>query len=306
MRTPVVGLFVLFLMLGVFAAPRARAADEKDDDDAKTVEALKGIGLSIGPSSDGKRWIISLTEADLGDKGEIKGDRIEGIKKLKKDLEVAAFKCDLTNEGFAQIGGLAGVKVLVLSRTPKVTSLEPAAKIAGLKGLYLGEVPLTDETLAPLAKCKSLEGLTLRGVKMTDAGLVHIAGLSTLKDLRVWNTDITSDAFKHVKGLTNLEALEFVACPKVTGEGLDQLKGLTKLEKLALARTQTGDKGLEDLKALKGLKILNLIDTKVTDKGIQSLTALVGLEELNLQKTQVTEAGIGQLQKALPKAHVEH
>jgi hypothetical protein len=289
--------------MSVLLAPALRGADDKDDE--KIVEALKKAGLSIGASSDGKRWIVLLTDNDLAE-GKIKGDRIEGLKKLKKELEVAAFKCDLSNDGLAQIGELATVKVLVLSRTPKLTTLEPAAKIAGLKGLYLGEVPLTDETLAPLAKCKALEGLTLRGVKMSDAGLAHVAGLTSLKDLRVWNTDITSAAYGHVKGLTNLEALEIVACPKVTGEGLEQLQGLTKLEKLALARTQTGDKGLDSLKALKGLKILNLIDTKVTDKGVESLCTLVGLEELNLQKTQVSETGIGQLQKALPKAHVEH
>jgi internalin A len=303
MRTRVVGVFVLFLMLGLFAP--MRGADDKDGDE-KTVESLKKAGLNVGASSDGKRWIVLLADADLNDKGEIKSDRIDGLKKLKKELELAAFKCDLSNDGLAQIGGLSSVKVLVLSRTPKLTTLEPAAKIAGLKGLYLGEVPLDDKTLAPLAKCKALEGLTLRGVKMTDAGLAHVDELTGLKDLRVWNTDITSAAFERVKGLTNLEALEFVACPKVTGEGLENLKALTKLEKLALARTQTGDKGLENLKALKSLKVLNLIDTKVTDKGVDSLAALVGLEELNLQKTEVTEAGIGRLQKALPKAHVEH
>lgn len=305
MRTRVAGAFMLFLMFGLSVSQPVRGADDKDGDE-KTVAALKKAGLNIGASSDGKRWIVLLTDTDLGDKGEIKSDRADGLKKLKKELEIAAFKCDLSDAGLAQIGELSGVKVLVLSRTPKLTTLEPAAKIAGLKGLYLGEVPLDDKTLAPLAKCKSLEGLTLRGVKMTDAGLAHVAELTGLKDLRVWNSDITSAAFGHVKGLTNLEALEIVACPKVTGEGLDNLAALTKLEKLALARTQTGDKGLENLKALKGLKILNLIDTKVTDKGVESLATLVGLEELNLQKTHVTEAGIGQLQKALPKAHVEH
>lgn len=303
MRTCVTAVFLAAFMATVL--PSIGRGEDKDGDQ-KIVDALKKDGLNIGSSSDDKRWIIQFADGDLNDKGEIKADRLEGLKKLKRDVEIAAFKCDLSNAGLAQIGGLSGVKVLVLSRTPKVTNLEPATKIAGLRGLYLGEVPLNDETLAPLAKCKALEGLTLRGLKLTDAGLVHVADLPALKDLRVWNADITSAAFGHFKGLKNLEALEVVECPKVTGDGLEQITGLTKLEKLALARTQTSDKGLENLKALKGLKILNLIDTKVTDKGVDSLGQLTGLEELSLQKTQVSETGIGKLQTVLPKAKIEH
>jgi len=289
---------LMFFLTGV------RAADA-DPDDA-VAEALKKAGLEIRSSFDQTRWLVQLADGDLSDEGEIKPDRLRGLKMLKKDIELAAFHCKLSDAGFAQLAELPTLKTVVLSRTEKVKSIDPVAKMPGLKGLFLEQVPVSDEGLAAVGKCKGLQTLTLRGLKIGDAGLANAGRAADVKELRIWNADISDAGFDSLKGLANLEALEIVNCPKVTGAGLASLAGLKKLERLALARSPVTDKGLENLKGLTALKVLQLPATKITDKCVEPLGVLTGLEALDLRNNEVSESTIGKLQKALPKAKVEH
>jgi hypothetical protein len=301
MRSMIAWLVLLGLMMAVSGS---RAADA-DPDDA-VAEALKKEGLDIRPSFDLTRWLVQIADGDLGDKGDLKPERLRGLKTLKKDIELAALRCKFSDAGFAQLAEVPALKMVVLSGTEGVKSLEPATKMTALKGLFLEQVPISDDSLAGLSKCKGLQTLTLRSLKVGDTGLANVGRIPDIKELRIWSCDISDAGLDSLKGLTNLESLEIVNCPKITGAGIASLSGLKKLERLALARSAVTDKALESIKNLTALKILQLPSTKVSDKSVETLSGLTNLEALDLRNTEVSEGAIGKLQKALPKTKVEH
>jgi Leucine-rich repeat (LRR) protein len=282
--------------------PKEKAAGSEEE----AVAALKGLKVRIRESVDAPLWIIELTDDDLTDQGAIREDRLNNMRALKKDVELSAVKCRFSDAGLAQLGEVPAIKNLVLSSV-KVSKLDALPKLSGLKALYIEDAPVTDEGLAAAAKLKGLKGLALRSLKISDAGLAHFADLSDLVEFRISKADITSAGFRHLKGLNSLEVLQVTDCPKVSAEALEHIKGLKKLEAIEIARVPLKDDGLEHLKALISLKTLELPETEITDKGVDHLTGLTGLEVLDIRNNpKVSEASIGKLQKALPRAKIEH
>ena len=219
----------------------------------------------------------------------------------------------ITDAGLSVIGGLRGLRHLVLTLNARVTDegLAHLADLTDVRELDLdhGE-NITAAGLAGLSPLKELRTLTLR--RMPDAAA---AGLGALLDGIALETLSLSSALStgsagNAMGGAWLAAvghgttLRNVAIYHVdlTGERLSSLRHLTALEKLHVGCTTISDRDLEVLKEHKTLRRLEITsnpdgvsdgDGLITDDGLAHLAMLPRLEALRLWRvTGITDNGL--------------
>lgn len=77
--------------------------------------------------------------------------------------------------------------------------LEALAKVRDqVVDLYLGHMPMDDESLTTVAGFQNLQVLNLNGTEVTDGGLVHLQGLKELQKLYVTETEITENGLRNM------------------------------------------------------------------------------------------------------------
>ena len=116
---------------------------------------------------------------------------------------------------------------------------------AGLRNLYLINIPITDEGLKDIGTLTSLQRLTLKGVK----------------DHRCWYQGTR-------QGLDDLTMLELRMVP-IGDAGLAHLHQLKHLTTLDLTETGVTDAGLKHLARCESLAALTLWSTRVTGAGVR-------------------------------------
>ena len=107
------------------------------------------------------------------------------------------------------------------------------------------------------------------------------------------------DSFANATGLD-------LSNTRVSDAELAHVRHLSQLRWLAVSWTEVTDSGLAHLDGLAQLRNLNIGETDVTDAGLVHVHGLRQLGVLSVQQTQVTDSGVLNVQKSLPKLHINH
>jgi hypothetical protein len=145
------------------------------------------------------------------------GDDLGFLAKLA-DLRILGLD-SLKTPSLRGIEGLRRLECLVIDHAPKITSLEPVAKLGELRHLSISTPANWDssrrcievDALAPLGELARLEHLTLRGVRPTADGLRPLERLKALKAIDISHVpDFGLEDFARLAG----------ALPQATGDCL--------------------------------------------------------------------------------------
>jgi hypothetical protein len=201
----------------------------------------------------------------------------------------------VTDVGIARLGGLRRLEGLVLLGTKaRGPGLIGVSRCARLRGLSLGDMPVTDSDLAHLSNLKEVLNIDIKdGRSITDEGLKHLEALVHLLDLEIRHgSRITGAGLSNLRGMTQLRRL---ALDRSRVESLVNLPPLPGLESLDLTATPIEDEGLAPVASYGKLKVLLLRDTRIGDGALSHMGQLPELWALDLSATRVTDAGLGSL-----------
>ncbi|MBS1826423.1 MAG: hypothetical protein JST93_13985 [Acidobacteria bacterium] len=199
--------------------------------------------------------------------------------------------------------------------------LQPLSRLAHLKDLVLGEMPIDDgvfQHLRPLHNLTHLnlaytnvegdftalanlplQDLRLEGCRRVgDRCARSLASFSSLRQLEIHMTSLTDDGLLHLASLP-LEVL-WLGGP-ITDRGIKALSTMTTLKHLDVCCPRVTDEGVRALSRLKGLEVLWLSNCRITDESIAPLSQLRSLREIALGKTAVTQSGRQRLSDLLPQ-----
>ena len=123
---------------------------------------------------------------------------------------------------------------------------------------------------------------------------------SSLPSRSTWQRLLLGDdSFANATGLD-------LSNTRASDADLAHVRHLSQLRWLAVSWTEVTDSGLASLDGLAQLRNLNLGETQVTNAGLVHVQGLRQLSVLSVQQTQVTDSGVRQVQKTLPKLHINH
>ena len=151
----------------------------------------------------------------------------------------------------------------------KINSLEPIAKMAQLRSLFIWGTHITD--IAELANLSKLQELDLSRTRVAD-----ITPLANLVELQWLNLSLTG--VSNIASLAKLHKLQELYLELTSIAEIESLANLGDLRILYLWKTNVSN--VTPLRKLANLRKLSLIDSRVTD--ISPLVDLNNLEELNL------------------------
>ncbi|HUG93192.1 MAG TPA: hypothetical protein VML55_20290, partial [Planctomycetaceae bacterium] len=164
-----------------------------------------------------------------------------------------------------------------------------------LTGLYLTDVPVSDEGLRHIGEIGSLHQLGLGRTRVTDGGMKHVARLRELRHLFL--DAITDSAMPHIGELTDLQILG-LAGAQVTDSGMQHLARLQKLSAVWLGGCKgVGDDGIAALAHLPELVSLGLDSTSISDIALETIGRMEQLEDLGVSSTTVSDSGVKHLGK---------
>jgi Leucine-rich repeat (LRR) protein len=168
--------------------------------------------------------------------------------------------------------------------------------LAPLTGIFLRELPVSDDDLHVLDELPEVNLLHLSKTNISGAGLAHLRCLGNLGYLNVADTQVTDYAVTALESATELQVLH-LEHTSVGDSALAHLRPLRKLTRLELAGTHVSDAGLAHLTALQDLESLNLYGTQITDAGLVHLKDLRRLRFLSLGETALTGHGLRDLEQ---------
>ena len=154
----------------------------------KTLTGLKGI--SIGRANQENlefiRFFRDLTCVRLT------AGRFTNLVPLRELPRLETLELD-DPPTFAGLDQLQGLRCLVLRHFRRIRSLDPLARLTGLRAISMSMIPSWDasrrclevETLQPLSTLRELESLALLGVKPLDGRLDPLYSLAGLKYLHI-------------------------------------------------------------------------------------------------------------------------
>ncbi len=229
---------------------------------------------------------------------------------------------------------LSALRSLSLKAT-RVTDdglLQHIPQLAGLQGLSLAYLDISDASLLALESVAWLERINLRHTAITNDGIVNLVcgKAHTLRQLNLSNTAISDEALaeclpnsqlNHLSlidtGITDAACKECGSCEwladlrldltDITDDGVRHLTNCAHLQTLDLFRTKVTDTSLVWLSDTR-VEHLGLGYTSVTDAGIPALTEFPALQSLDLQGTSLTDRGLRFLGSvaSLSRLHLEH
>ncbi len=225
--------------------------------------------------------------------GDAAMPHVARLPRLKRFFDV---RSGLSDAQAARLGDLPELEEVILFSSKPLTGagLAGLSKLARLKHLNLGVLPVHDQDLAAIAGVASLQTLDVHSAKITDAGLVHLRGLTNLRRLTLTGTRVAD--LKSLVGLKQLQSLDLSGTP-ITDEGLAPVAELVNLRDLNLAGTAITDEGLPPLRKLPKLDVLDLNLTRITDAGLIALGDNPPLGEIKLSGTAITDAGINLVER---------
>lgn len=120
-------------------------------------------------------------------------ERFEDLANFPNLIELGIF--DYRSTSFAPLNPLRALRRLSIVHFPRVTDLEPLARLSGLEELTLETLPSGDASgkhqvvasFRPLAPLKKLRVLRLAGVRAEDNDLSPLDGLKALQELALGN-----------------------------------------------------------------------------------------------------------------------
>jgi Leucine-rich repeat (LRR) protein len=242
----------------------------------------------------------------LGFQGPLVTDReldsIENFPNLTHLIFELAPITDVTARHFSKLKKLEFLRVPLTLITDE--GLRHISELSNLNFLDLSGTQITDAGLAHLQGLPNLESVLLKGTEITNAGLAHLSRLPKLAGLGLDSEKIDDEGLRHISTLINVRILD-LSRARITDSGLEHLQALTNLTSLTLTESRITDAGLEHLQALRNLEALYLNGTETTDAGLVHLKNLTNLNVLRVHDTKVTAAGVEELERALPKLHVQ-
>ena len=229
---------------------------------------------------------------------------------------------DITPDRLNALASNPDLEKLVIWGGPVTNDqLEPLSRLAHLKGLVLGEMPIDDGVFqhiralhdlgylnlaytnvegdfTELAKLP-LQDLRLEGCRRVgDRCARSLAVFPSLRQLEIHMTGLTDDGINHLASLP-LEVLWLGG--RITDRGMKVVATMTTLRHLDVCCPGVTDEGVRALSSLKELEVLWLSNCQITDESIAPLSRLKSLRELALGKTGVTQLGKQRLRELLPQ-----
>ncbi len=247
--------------------------------DAATPEALTAVARLTGLRE------LTLTRAGVGGV-PVTDAAFARLAKLAKLEELNAALPDVTDAGFAAVGGLTALTRAEFHDCGRLTDVGVAhlTRLPALVRLHLGGCAITDLGLRRLAALPKLRDLTLEAChRVTGPGFAFLNRPGGLFALTLaGGRGIGDESLAPVAGLPALELLELRDNSRLTGTGFAHLAAANRLRMLVL----TGCRGL-------------------TDAGLAHLDGLTALERLELSGCdRLTPAGIDRLRRTLPSCRV--
>ncbi len=159
--------------------------------------------------------------------------------------------CQFYPRDLALLGRKASsdVRVLRLGRwaDQALPEWEWLPRFAGLRELYLGQVPLDDRGLQAASRLPQLRVLNAgQAAAVTDRGLQALEALQQLELLRLVGCRVGAPGLRHVARLPRLKALILDQVP-LDAEAYGVLLGMKQLDSLYLYRTGLSEEQLQRL-----------------------------------------------------------
>ena len=293
------------------------------------------LGIFLGPV-DQSKFKSLRTPADfrhvVSNWAEQNRETETGFKHFRRltQLKILAFQGPaVTDRELDCLENFSNLTHLAFEFTPITdVTVQHFSKLKKLEWLRVPLTLITDEGLRHISELSNLNFLDLTGTQITDAGLDHLQGLPNLVELYLKGTEITNaglarltrlpklagldlesekiddEGLRLISALTNVRIVNLTRA-RVTDAGFEHLKALTNIRSLDLTESRITDSGLEHLQGLTNLEELRLIGTDITDAGLVHLKTLTNLNQLWVHDTKVTAAGVEELERALPKLHVQ-
>ncbi len=213
---------------------------------------------------------------------------------------------NITEKGLSHLGGLRGLKMLVLPPEATDDVLSNLQGLVLLEELSISDTKITDDGLKYLKDLTGLKSLDISGRTMTGSGLTYLRNMPQLKQIKLMMMKMNDETMKGLNGLGSVTSL-YLGDTKITDAGLANIESLTSLEGLNMKNTLITDAGLMYLKGLKSLNYLILEGTQVTDTGLSNLQNLSYLKTIRLQNTNITDKGLVYLKglKLLTELYLE-
>jgi len=240
-------------------------------------------------------------------------DTISEINKLDEKLrEEIHINSPCSQEDFAKIPNIIGIKRLKINRNSTLSHLEPIKDMIGLTSLEVRSLKLSKLSpvdLAPLSKLKNLETLSCFGTKVINTDALsdkpklkkinfYMSSLNSIDFLRncpnVEELDLYGNHFFKdylpLLSLTNLKILNLYIHKQATDENLAVLEKLTNLEEIKLSNcrkftTLSFLKNCENLKKIQASWSTSLKDISV-------IADLKHLQELSLMECSASDFSI--------------
>jgi hypothetical protein len=229
---------------------------------------------------------------------------------------------DITPDCLHALASSPDLEKLVIWGGPVTNDqLEPLSRLAHLKGLVLGEMPIDDGVFQHVRALHDLtylnlaytnvegdftelatlplQDLRLEGCRRVgDRCARSLAVFPNLRQLEIHMTGLTDDGVHYLASLP-LEVLWLGG--RITDRGMKEVATMTALRHLDVCCPGVTDEGLRALSGLERLEVLWLTNCQITDESIAPLSRLKSLRELALGKTGVTQSGRQRLRELLPQ-----
>ncbi len=181
-----------------------------------------------------------------------------------KDLETFSFVgTQITGKAYAKFEGFTKV-TRVSHRGSSIDDeglKELCDHLPNLENLSLAHAKFTDAGAVHLAKLTKLKGLEIGTLKATPQTLVHLAKLP-LEYLQLGEGFDSPASIPLIQGITTLRRLTLNNAAKLTDEELKSVASLKQLESLELGKVSLPDERLFVLKNFAHIKSLRLVPVK--------------------------------------------
>lgn len=304
--------------------PHTGQSENAVNEDEAILRELELLGAGTVRQSDGTYRVGCGTAVD-------EGNAVEACKLTARLSRVSAInfqQCAVTDQAFAHLEDVSGLKELTLRRTrltgkglwilPGMTQLEKLVlcdinehvsegvkyigRVERLRKLNLSGLPISDADLAAFENLTRLESVDL-GTTPVNRGLWAFSSCRKLRWLDLEGSYVADDGMRAVNGLTSLEELS-LANTRITDQGLDGIPALQRLTWLALSRTPVTWKGLEKVAELTGLKVLYFGENCMTRRECSAMARMTGLQRIKLTEGCISLPNLVYLRWKLPECEV--
>ena len=153
----------------------------------------------------------------------------------------------ITNDHLKQLVGLVHLRELIVERVDiSADGVAVLGGLAGLEVLALRGGTIDDACLVYIGELVRLRRLNLPSTRVTNAGLAALVPLTQLELLRLGSPDVSDDGMEWMAKLARLRFLHLIDVP-ITDRGLETVQGMHSLESFYLDGSDVSDEGLNVL-----------------------------------------------------------